>query len=205
MCGSVGCPPSGRDCPESATTPLTVTSSPQTSAPHTYASAHSFSRGGAGRQWTVIVGTDWETSVVSQARRMAEAVINSVPWAVLGKRLLSGRQELGELLPTPLTLDSRNKVAPAEWERAAWKLHVLLGAPTGKIGELLPTITAQGAKSNGGPAQYARNTWPLNALAGGPLNPRWVEWLMGFPIGWHASGRSVTLRFREWLRLHGEC
>ena len=37
---------------------------------------------------------------------------------------------------------------------------------------------------NGGPSQMKRNTPPLNAVAGGALNPVWVEWLMGYPIGW---------------------
>ncbi len=27
---------------------------------------------------------------------------------------------------------------------------------------------------------------------GGPLNPTWVEWLMGFPLGWTVSLRSAT-------------
>jgi hypothetical protein len=27
---------------------------------------------------------------------------------------------------------------------------------------------------------------------GGPLNPRWVEWLMGFPVGWTSSDALVT-------------
>ncbi len=49
------------------------------------------------------------------------------------------------------------------------------------------TPTAQDAKNNGGPSQYQRDTLPLNAVAGGPLNPEWVEWLMGFPIGWTDS------------------
>lgn len=44
--------------------------------------------------------------------------------------------------------------------------------------------TCQDAKNNGSQSQMARNTPPLNAVAGGALNPEWVEWLMGWPIGW---------------------
>lgn len=46
---------------------------------------------------------------------------------------------------------------------------------------------------------------------GGPLNPMWVEWLMGWPLGWTAaaapteSGASATARYREWLQQHGCC
>lgn len=34
----------------------------------------------------------------------------------------------------------------------------------------------------------------------GPLNPRWVEWLMGFPIDWTASWRSETPLFPNALK-----
>lgn len=44
---------------------------------------------------------------------------------------------------------------------------------------------------------------PLNEAAGGLLNPAWVEWLMGWPIGWTALQPLATGRFQEWLRQHG--
>lgn len=37
-----------------------------------------------------------------------------------------------------------------------------------------------------------------------PLNPEWVAWLMGWPIGWTGSKPLETVKFRRWLRLHGE-
>ena len=49
---------------------------------------------------------------------------------------------------------------------------------------LWPTPTVQDASNNGGPSQHQRNSLPLNAAVGGQLNPPWVEWLMGYPIGW---------------------
>jgi len=39
--------------------------------------------------------------------------------------------------------------------------------------------------------------------AGGRLNPTWVEWLMGWPLGWTDCDVSATDRFREWCALHG--
>ena len=42
------------------------------------------------------------------------------------------------------------------------------------------------------------------AAPGGQLNPDWVEWLMGWPIGWTASAQLETARFQEWLQWHGE-
>lgn len=49
-----------------------------------------------------------------------------------------------------------------------------------------PTPTTQDASNNGGSSQYERNSLPLNAAVGGALNPTWVEWLMGYPLGWTA-------------------
>jgi hypothetical protein len=37
----------------------------------------------------------------------------------------------------------------------------------------------------------------------GKLNPTWVEWLMGFPMGWTDLKPLETHRFHRWLRLHG--
>jgi len=39
--------------------------------------------------------------------------------------------------------------------------------------------------------------------AGGKLNPTWVEWLMGWPLGWTELQPLETGRFREWLQQHG--
>ena len=59
-----------------------------------------------------------------------------------------------------------------------------------RIGALLPTPTVQDGENNCGPYQYSRNTYPLNVIAGINMNPRWVEWLMGFPDG-HTEYRSL--------------
>jgi hypothetical protein len=53
-----------------------------------------------------------------------------------------------------------------------------------------PTPTTQDAANNGGPSQSERNTPPLNAVVGGTLNPDWVEWLMGWPVGWTDTTRE---------------
>lgn len=66
-----------------------------------------------------------------------------------------------------------------------------------------PTPTCQDAKNNGAPSQMVRNTKPLNAEVGGPLNPTWVEWLMGWPLGWTACDASETVKFPQWCRSHG--
>lgn len=38
----------------------------------------------------------------------------------------------------------------------------------------------------------------------GHLNPTWVEWLMGWPIGWTDSKPLETDRFQQWWNSHGK-
>ena len=39
---------------------------------------------------------------------------------------------------------------------------------------------------------------------GGQLNPPWVEWLMGWPIGWTDLRPLEMDRFRLWYEQHGK-
>jgi len=43
----------------------------------------------------------------------------------------------------------------------------------------------------------------LPAQVGGQLNPTWVEWLMGWPLGWTDCAASATDKFRLWQHSHG--
>ena len=43
----------------------------------------------------------------------------------------------------------------------------------------------------------------LSKQMGGQLNPDWVEWLMGWPIGWTDLKPSGMDKFRRWLNSHG--
>jgi len=47
-----------------------------------------------------------------------------------------------------------------------------------------PTPTANLSKETNAPSESRRNTPTLAAQLGGHLNPTWVEWLMGWPLGW---------------------
>ena len=45
-----------------------------------------------------------------------------------------------------------------------------------------------------------RTNGQIGAGNGGKLNPDWVEWLMGWPIGWTASKPLETDKFQSWLQ-----
>ena len=80
---------------------------------------------------------------------------------------------------------------------------------------LLPTPKAGDGKRTDSPSERARKSPGLSSVAAilgeqeipqtstGALNPSWVEWLMGWPIGWTDCEPLETDRFRSWQRSHG--
>jgi hypothetical protein len=50
-----------------------------------------------------------------------------------------------------------------------------------------------------------RNSRPLSEQIGGSLNPTWVEWLMGWPLGWTDLKPLATDRFRCAQPERGDC
>ncbi len=100
----------------------------------------------------------------------------------------------GYLLPTPTAHDAHK---PHKSDLTARQGGRSLAAAV-----MYPTPTCQDAKNNGSQSQQLRKTPPLNAVIGGPLNPEFVEWLMGWPIGWTALEPLATDKFRQWLRSH---
>jgi hypothetical protein len=70
---------------------------------------------------------------------------------------------------------------------------------------LWPTPTAHNAKETNAPSEALRNEPSLASRVGGTLNPTWVEWLMGWPLGWTDLKPLETDRFRSWQQQHGIC
>ena len=51
--------------------------------------------------------------------------------------------------------------------------------------QMFPTPLSRDWKSGkASQATHDKNSRPLSEAVGGQLNPTWVEWLMGFPLGW---------------------
>jgi hypothetical protein len=87
-----------------------------------------------------------------------------------------------DLWPTPRSRDYKDTGANTDWEQVARKGR-LAGAvmwPTPKSSPSGPDYARVNREDSGGDdlaTSVARET-------PGQLNPTWVEWLMGFPIGW---------------------
>jgi hypothetical protein len=74
--------------------------------------------------------------------------------------------------------------------------------PTPTMGDAKGRRTSKGSKKT-----YSAGPTLLEAVwgdrPGGKLNPDWVEWLMGWPIGWTALEPLGMDRFQEWLQAFG--
>jgi site-specific DNA-cytosine methylase len=75
--------------------------------------------------------------------------------------------------PTPTAHMSKETNAPSEHRRNTPTLTAQVNWPT-------PVADDTGHRKN----KYAQGGTALSTKAGGQLNPMWVEWLMGWPLGW---------------------
>ncbi len=98
--------------------------------------------------------------------------------------------------------------------RKALKKKVMMATPTATGNQLAPSMQkhpgcrnwstpkARDFRNPGGQSENKRHTPDLPTLVGGPLNPEWVEWLMGWPIGWTALDALEMAKFQSWQRQH---
>ena len=107
-------------------------------------------------------------------------------------------KECGWLLPTPITIDTGSRFNRSKSPGA--KLRPTIGAMARH--NLWPTPTVKGNYNRKGVSKKSGDG--LATMAGGPLNPTWVEWLMGWPMGWTEYEPLGTDKFQSWLLLHGK-
>ncbi len=111
----------------------------------------------------------------------------------------TGNSTTPRRVPTPVASDC-NSPGASLTRQGSQCLSVAIRVKPKRI----PTPTVQDSSNNGAASQMERNTKPLNAEVGGPLNPTWVEWLMGWPIGWTDLNAPATDKFRQWCASHGK-
>lgn len=116
-------------------------------------------------------------------------MLNGECWEQTTWAHLTAETDYG-LLPTPTTMDDGGRFNRSPTPGA--KKRPTLGAMARY--NLWPTPTVHG-NTNAPKAGTKRGTG-LQTAAGGPLNPAWVEWLMGWPLGW------TELRPLEMDRFH---
>ena len=117
---------------------------------------------------------------------------DGVCWGQSTRAPLTRERDFG-LWPTPTTRD-RGKDAPNR-----------KGSPSLAVAARTWMTPMASDWKNRGTKEYRKGREvQLQTQVGGQLNPDWVEWLMGWPIGWTASKPLATGRFRQWQSSHGK-
>lgn len=100
-----------------------------------------------------------------------------------------------ERVPTPTVNDSKNDGPPSQFNRNSMPLNCVV--------KRKPTVTKSDAMGGPGRGKNKEGANNLRTDIGGSLNPPWVEWLMGWPIGWTELRPLEMDKFRQWRRSHG--
>ena len=107
---------------------------------------------------------------------------------------------LQEIFPTPRSCSAMAATITPEssWnEKRNPNLETIVGR------RMFPTPTCHNSKEGAFPSEYNRKTPSLATHAGGKLNPTWVEWLMGWTLGWTDLKPLEMDRFHYVQQKHG--
>ena len=127
-------------------------------------SMHSVNLSDAVRMWPTVTASDWR-------HRGPNSRQQGLPEAV-------------RMFPTPTRFDAEcGDLKGKEYNGQSRHAMKLIQAA-----KLYTTPCASDAQGTSG----GNNSRSLRTDVGGQLNPTWVEWLMGFPLGWTDLGASET-------------
>jgi hypothetical protein len=180
-------------CPERELTLSTVDSPARTSALQEMEQAWKESEADLSGKCTDSLGTwnpysySWKTSQQSEREGLQRSSENWPAWGMTVDGQLYQPQKLeprtcargGSYLPTPTVFGNHQN-------KLKGKSH-LIGLSTAV--KMWPTPRARDWKGKGKDC--------LDLKVGGQLNPPWVEWLMGFPIGWTELSAWATQWFQS--------
>lgn len=107
------------------------------------------------------------------------------------------------LWPTPLRSDATRGDCNSERSRRSPSLvSAYRSWPTPVASMAKGSSPAALTRKSGADRSNDRLDHAVMASDGGQLNPEWVEWLMGWPIGWTELKPLEMARFQEWQRQH---
>lgn len=109
-----------------------------------------------------------------------------------GRLVQKGLTQVVQMWPTPTVQDGKNDGGPSQFKRNSLPLNAVAKWPTPN------TIDYKTGK-----CETARRTDKLGEAVGpsktrGALNPDWVEWLMGWPVGWSSLEPIERLLWLDW-------
>jgi DNA (cytosine-5)-methyltransferase 1 len=155
----------------------------------------------------------WPTPQAHKTTRSGEIVnADGTPWNGItkphsktsGRPITTALADAVALWPTPRSQDAKHGSC-TDYELSRDKGKDLLHVAVERM-RTWPTPVASMTKENQNPRTPGTkgSQTTLAIEAGGSLNPTWVEWLMGWPLGWTDLKPLETARFRQWCASHGK-
>ena len=118
-------------------------------------------------QWGLMRGGEcWEQQTLEQTIRGTESGLSL------------------EMFPTPDANCGKRGTQPEWTPKRKSGQHAQYTINQAVRDKMFPTPTCHNAKEGAYPSEFNRKTPSLATHAGGKLNPMWVEWLMGWLLGW---------------------
>lgn len=136
----------------------------------------------------------WPTPNVPNGGRSPKGGIGPTGIMPDGKKRQVGLESAIKLWPTPRAADGSHggRVTPRKSKEGGNPIEAVAARSW-------PTPSARDWRTGKNESCW-ENSRPLSEVVGGLLNPRWVEWLMGMPIGWTSFEPLETARFQSaWL------
>lgn len=124
---------------------------------------------------------------------------NTSSWKTRQSLLLGGLEEFSGTWPQWGTMQNGESWERTPWEPPIKETEFGSSAKTNDPKTFkYPTPTASDLKHK--KKKYNQGGRSLSHEVGGSLNPEFVEWLMGWPVGWTGSEPLETDKFQSWLQ-----
>jgi hypothetical protein len=136
---------------------------------------------------------------------------------IRGEGMAAGKSKRGTTLagavsmwPTPTSTLGTNggRVTPTKAREGGTLIEALSARTQVQLVDAVKFATPLSRDYRSGKASQAthdKNSRPLSEQIGGSLNPTWVEWLMGWPLGWTDLKPLATDRCLSVQPPHGDC
>lgn len=134
--------------------------------------------------------------------------VDGLCWGLQTLRRHTSATAYGLWLPTPCTVDAGSYFNKSDSPGAALRptlgamaKHRLWPTPTTPAGNCVGRLDEWG----GSRSRAAMRELVTPQEIGGQLNPKWVEWLIGWPLGWTDLRPLETAKYHFAPQPHGEC
>lgn len=145
----------------------------------------------------------WPTASAGKITESGELVnADGKPWdgngkphsKTSGKPVQTALTDAVKMWPTPNARDHKDTGENVDWEKVA-KKSKLAGAVMWPTPSVCGNYNRKGSSKTSGDGLATKVG--KDSQENGSLNPNWVEWLMGYPVGWTDLGDSATPSSRK--------